>query len=340
MLSRTCGGRRLWQGLLSVGLLSSLVAAAAAADGRAAAQAPTAGFKAEVLGGLLTLRADGAPLAEVLRAIGRAGGFEVALRGTLAAPVSASFADRPLEDAIRGLVAGHSLVVRRDPAAAAAALTEILVIENPAVAGSDHATPDARPEPEVAPDDAAEAAAEDAAGELMDREAFRLANTGTPPPTREDILFELDDPDQSARVAAVPKVGALAPRAAVNVLAGVLAAEEDPLVRSRAVAALTRLDAPGARGLLRARALDDDDPGLRMQALNALAASSRDRSVNVLAQALRQDPEPRVRAAAIRALGRLGGDWSRRILERAARDLDPATSLAAEQALAAWPEAE
>ena len=66
-----------------------------------------------------------------------------------------------------------------------------------------------------------------------------------PPPTREDILIELDDPDQAKRVAAVPKVGALQPGAAVDVLAGVFAAEDDPLVRSRAVAALTRLDAPG-----------------------------------------------------------------------------------------------
>ena len=74
------------------------------------------------------------------------------------------------------------------------------------------------------------------------------------------------------------------------------------------------------------------------QALNTLARSEGERAINVLAQALRQDPEPKVRINAIRALGRLGGDWARRSLERAARDLDPAISLAAEQALAAWPE--
>jgi hypothetical protein len=329
MLSRTRNGRRLWQGLLAVGLLSSLVSAAAA-DGPAAAPAPAAGIEAEVTGGLLTLHAEGAPLADVLRAIGEAGAFEVALRGAFAMPVRESFADRPLEDAIRGLVAGHSLVVRRDPAADAAALTEILVIENPAVAGSDHATPDARPE--VAPDDAAETAQEDAAEELMDRAAFRLANQGVPPPTREDLLFDLDEPEPAARVAAVPKVGALPPREAIDVISHVFANDDDPVVRSRAVAALTRLDGPGARGLLRERALADDDPGLRMQALNALASSRGERAVNVIAQALHQDPEPAVRAAAVRALGRLG-DWAQRYLEGAARDPDPAVSQAAAEAL-------
>jgi hypothetical protein len=41
---------------------------------------------------------------------------------------------------------------------------------------------------------------------------------------------------------------------------------------------------------------------------------------------------------AIRALGRVGGDSARHALERATRDVDPEISLAAEQALAAWPE--
>jgi HEAT repeat protein len=109
-------------------------------------------------------------------------------------------------------------------------------------------------------------------------------------------------------------------------------------VRSRAVAALTRLDGPTARGLLRERALADDDPTLRMQALNALASSRAERAVNVVAQALRQDPEPKVRLTAIHALGRVGGDLARRYLERAVLDLDREISFAAEQALASWPQ--
>jgi hypothetical protein len=334
MLSRTYGGRRLWQGLLSVGLLSSLISAAAAEVDRRppAAPAPPAGIEAEVTDGRLTLRADGAPLADVLRAIGAVGDLKVVLRGGFRAPVRESFADRLLEDALRELLAGHSVVLRHDhpaPAVGAAALAEIRVIENPALAASEAAAAD---EPASK---AADAAADDAGEEPVDREAFRLANLGVAPPTREGILFELEDPDQAARVAAVPKIGSLRPRAALDILAGVFAEEDDPLVRSRAVAALTRLGGPGARGLLRARALADADAELRMQALNALATSSGERSINVLAQALRDDPEPQVREAAVSALGRVGGDWARRYLERAARDPDPAISRTAEQALAA-----
>jgi HEAT repeat protein len=68
-----------------------------------------------------------------------------------------------------------------------------------------------------------------------------------------------------------------------------------------------------------------------------LANTESDRAINVLAQALRDDAEAEVRLGAIRALGRVGGKWARRDLRRAARDWDPAISLAAEEALTASP---
>ena len=81
-----------------------------------------------------------------------------------------------------------------------------------------------------------------------------------------------------------------APRSASS--SGVFAEEDDPLVRSRAVAALTRLDGPGARGLLRERALADEDAELRMQALNALARLER----RPVGQRARAGPAPGPRA--------------------------------------------
>jgi hypothetical protein len=343
MLARSHSGRRLWQGCLSAGFFLALIASASAQDRSLLPETPeTAGIEVELAHDRLTLRADGAPLAEVLRAIGVAGGFEVMLRGAFTAPVRAAFVDRPLEAALRRLVEGHSVVLLRgdpDPASGTVALAEIRVIENPALAAADDPAPDAPSGAgaAVVPEDATDESAKDDADEPPpDREALRLANLGMPPPTRDDVLLELGDPDQAARVAAVPKVGSLRPREAIGILAGVLAEEDDPQVRSRAVAALTRLEGTGSRALLRERALGDDDPGLRVQALNALATTAGDRSINVLGQALRQDPEPKVRMTAIRALGRVGGDWARRSLERATRDVDPEISLAAEQALAAW----
>jgi HEAT repeats len=339
MGSLTRAAHRLRQGCLSAGLFLGLIAAAAAAEERrdpAARDPSAAGVEAVVTSGRLTLQAEGAPLAEVLRAIGAAGAFEVVLRGAFATPVSEAFADRPLEDAIRDLAEGHSMVVRHgdpDPESGATELAEIRVMENPDLAASEDATVK-----EPAQDGADADLEDDADHPLTAREAFRLAHRGVPPPTREDILIELGDPDQAKRVAAVPKVGSLRPGAATDVLAGVFAAEDDPLVRSRAVAALTRLGGPGARMLLRERALGDDDPELRIQALNALATSSGERSVNVLGQSLAQDLDPEVRKAAISALQRVGGEWARRPLERAVRDPDPRIRTAAEQALEARPE--
>ena len=335
-----CGPRNrcrpLWQGLPSVGFVFGLVSSVTAADDRASLKDPPApAVEVEVTDDLLTLHADGVPLAEVLRAIGEAGSFGVVLRGEFAMPVRQSFIDRPLEDSVWRLVEGHSVIVVHEApdASGTAGLAEIRVIENPALAALEDAASD-----DPAGDDA-EAADGDATDDPpLDRAAFRLAKLGVPPPTREDILLELGDFDQAARVAAVPKVGSLRPREALAILSDIFAQDDDPLVRSRAVAALTRLEGSGARGLLRDWALGDEDAGLRMQALTALAASRGERAVNVIGQALRQDPEPEVRMSAIRALGRVGGDWGRRYVERAAMDPDPEISLAAEQALAAWPE--
>ena len=89
-----------------------------------------------------------------------------------------------------------------DAASGAAGLAEVRVIENPArtaVAAARSPEP-GQDDGEVAQDDAVD-------HPPMDRETFRLANLGVPPPSREEIRFDLADPDHAARVAAVPKVG-------------------------------------------------------------------------------------------------------------------------------------
>jgi hypothetical protein len=204
-----------------------LISAAAAEDQRSAEAespaAPSLGIEVEVTDGLLTLRADGEPVADVLRAVGVAGAFEVVLRGAFAMPVREWFADRPLEDAIRRLLEGHSVVFLRNdraPASAAAGLAQVRAIENSARTAAEDANRD----------DAGLLSANDDATEKaqLGREAFRLANRGVPPPTGDDILFELGEPDQAARVTAIPKVGSLQPREAVAILSGVFAEDEDP----------------------------------------------------------------------------------------------------------------
>jgi HEAT repeats len=328
-VSSTSDLPRRWRCCLLGALLAAWVSDAAAQD-RAASPSPEdrpGTAIVEVTDGLLTLRADGAPLGEVLRAIGAAGAFEVVLRGGFATPVRTSFADRPLDDAIRELVTGHSVVIAYAAPSpeSGAALARIRVIENPSAAGAGSAQPSvAEARPGDADDDAGSGA------------SLCEDRRGAPPASGGDLLFVVGEPCPAVRATA-PKAGSPASRAAIETASRAFA-NGDATARSRAVSVLTRLEGPAARRLLRERALADDHAGLRTQALNTLARSEGERAINVLAQALRQDPEAKVRINAIRALGRLGGDRARRTLERAARDLDPAIGAAAERALAVWPE--
>ncbi len=77
----------------------------------AKAETPTALIGVQVREGLLTVDARGAPLADILRAIGEKAGFSVIIRGDLSTPVTRSLSDIPLENAIRRLVGENSWVM-------------------------------------------------------------------------------------------------------------------------------------------------------------------------------------------------------------------------------------
>jgi HEAT repeats len=308
-----------WRAGLAVALAAALAGGAAADPApEENAAAGRAALEVDVTDGLLSLEAT-APLAEVLRAIGAAGGFRVVVKGVLAEPVAASFTDQPLEDAIRELVGRRSLVVVRDPSSDPAALAEIKVFGDPVAAAVEEETP-AQPAEDAAPDGVSSAIVAHAA------------------PTKDDVLWALDDPERDARVAALPRTRGLPPGEAVEVLSGVLTNEADALVRSRAIAALTRINDGEATALLKAWVRDERDAEIRMQALNALAATVGERATTTFGRALRTDPEPEVRATAIEVLARVGGPWARGYVERTARDLANPVYPAAVEALAAWPE--
>jgi hypothetical protein len=314
---------------LALGLGSGQVAVALADEVPGAA----AGVAVRIDDGRLTLQPHGAPLAEVLRAIGEAGGFEVILRGSLAEPVNEELADLPLEDAIRTLVGAHGLMVLRAAPSTDQTLGDIAEIRVRA-RGDASAQDLARSEPvQAAPQE--DVVRQEEIDPAERQEAYRRAVRDYVPPTREQLTLALSAPATEDRIVAVPKVGMLPAGEAVKVLEDALSDDQDALVRSRAVAALTRLKGPAAGRLLRQRAIEDADADLRAQAINAIATSRGERSVNVLARAIRQDPDPEIRRVAVRALGRIEGDLARRHLERATREGDPEISRAAEQALAA-----
>jgi hypothetical protein len=167
----------------------------------------------------LTLRAERVPLAEVLRAIGAAGAFEVVLRGELAELVTQSFTNQPLEGAIRQLVGAHFLVVHHDRPAdqAGTSLAEIRATASRTQASIDTAGTEldlARPNP----------VPEAEAADPIDRqEVYRQAMLDYAPPTKDGLLLELDEMQEATRVAAVPKVGALPPSEAIEVITHVFA---------------------------------------------------------------------------------------------------------------------
>ncbi len=295
-----------------------------------AQEAPT--IEVRVEDGRLSLRAEAAALADVLDAIGEAAGFAVVIRGDLADPVDRVSEAEPIEDVLQDLARGHSMIVKRAPGSGA--LAEILVIANPAQSRAAAAAPAA------AADDVAEQAGGRAGGDpVSERAAFRQAHLGMPAPTEDDLRLALAADDQAERVAAIPKVGSLDPGDALGILEDVLAEDEDPLVRSRAVAALTRFDGDAAGSLLQAAVLGDADTDIRIQAINALAASPEaPRRTTALARAMRDDPEPDVQRSALLALQRVGGDWARAYLERTAPRLDPELRMLAERALRTWPQ--
>ncbi len=241
---------------------------------------PTVSVEVDIEFQLLTLQAENARLDELLYTIAEAGSFKVELDGDFSTLINHSMVDEPLEGAIGHLIGSHHLTIYHRQVASEperTTIAEIHVVE--------------RTEEPLNYDDGSEGSLSDRAAEQniteradepIDRASFREAHFGRTPANREDVLVDLDDPEQAVRAAAVPKVGTLLPRDALKILAQLFTSESDSLVRSRAVAALAKLDHPRVRSLLRDLALQDDDSSLRAQAIHAIAAKEGDRSVTIL----------------------------------------------------------
>jgi hypothetical protein len=74
------------------------------------------GVSVAVAASRVTLSAQDAPLAEVLTAIGREAGITVVLKGDITNQVTETVVDAPLDDVVRRLTRGHSVVLVYDPA--------------------------------------------------------------------------------------------------------------------------------------------------------------------------------------------------------------------------------
>jgi HEAT repeat protein len=84
---------------------------------QAAQKTPSPRFDVHLSAGRLSLRSDGAPLGEVIEAIGHRAQLKITLRGTVDTPLTEEFKDIPLDDAFRRLSRWHSIVLIYDSSA-------------------------------------------------------------------------------------------------------------------------------------------------------------------------------------------------------------------------------
>jgi HEAT repeats len=117
-----------------------VVAAAIPMDPHSAAGPRETAFEVRVTSGLLSLRASGAQLADVLMAVGRQANLKIVLRGAIDSLVTDEFANMPLDKAVRRLTRWHSVVLvyggPRDEAADAK-LAEVWVTSAPSGRAAD-----------------------------------------------------------------------------------------------------------------------------------------------------------------------------------------------------------
>jgi HEAT repeat protein len=241
--------------LLSLGLL--FVTATGAAAGSVPA-APGAGPVTEVRvdNGRLSVRLQDAPLGDLLRIIGQQAGLTVTLRGDFSRPVTLSFENVPMEEAIRRLVRGDSVAFSYADAAnpRQAALSGVWVLG---------ATPGGEPQVVV------EAAPPTSPSEVAAGAPSPDATDGSAP-VPGGSNADRTKRAASDRIRAIQDLARTEGVAAASALHDALRHENEARVRLAAVGALASMRTEEARAGLESAA-KDPDPRIRQVVELALA---------------------------------------------------------------------
>src|SRR5262249_44370491 len=120
--------RLMYVSTLLISLALTLYGGSLCAQG--AEPTPPVPLDVKIERGTLTVNVHNAPLAQVLRVIGERAGIQVTVRGDVSGPVTQSFAGVPLDDGIKRLTQGYSLVLIHAAAgkSKAARLTRVWVL--------------------------------------------------------------------------------------------------------------------------------------------------------------------------------------------------------------------
>jgi hypothetical protein len=202
---------------------------------------------------LLTVRILAAPLSDVLRAIAARTKVTIKLRGDLTTPVTAIFAQVPLDEGLKRLARGHSVCLFYGAAGptGAGSLREAWVIASQHRSGGPP-------------------------GSDPNRRAAWLAQVQALSARRDATAFHAlarlvaRDDDPTIRAQAALALGGFAALDAGPVLIEALANDPHPHVRRMAARALGLLRTEDARRALE-RASTDVDPGVRREAARAVS---------------------------------------------------------------------
>jgi hypothetical protein len=280
-----------------------------------------------VTNGQLTVGVRNAPLALVLSIIGERAGVEVTLRGDLSAGVTEAFAGLPLEEGIRRLARGHSVVISYgaptgEPGSARLAAFRVIAAASAVGRSGEPAVPGgAKPSSEAS----ASSPGAKAPGASEPADQGRTSGVA-------------GGPSLDVRVVEIQRVAdeaGLGSEIALGRLIDMASSETESGLREQAVAALGRLASPSVEPVLVA-ALGDVDVDVRLRAVRELRRFGSDSAVQSIAEVSLGDADPHVRLAAVTALTSLPGDSMRRGLARASSDPDEIVREAAIRGLAWW----
>jgi HEAT repeat protein len=230
-------------------LVASVASAAPESPRTTGATLNARGAEVIVQSGWLSVRVHQTRLEEVLKAVAREAGLEIALYGAFDAPVTETFANLPLDEGIRRLCRGHSIVMVYDGPAGGepgSALSKVGVLSSSS-------------DPRVA----------DRAIQDVQRNAGH-AEAGAPLPRPPDLTLalRLGPPDSRTKI-----IDALVAEQGVDAVVRILreAATRDPdfQIRRSATEALGSMVGPDALEAIRA-ALNDRSATVRSAANLAL----------------------------------------------------------------------
>ena len=242
-----------------VGLV--VVVAAAIPMGRHSAAGPREpAFEVHVTSGLLSLRASGAQLADVLMAVGRQAHLKIVLPGAIDSLVTDEFVNMPLDEAVRRLTRWHSVVlVYGGPheAAADAMLAEVWVTSAPSGRAADDNNSGAR-------SDGFKGSTGVQAGPANIRREHEP--NSRPPELTMALRFGPSDSRTQIIDALVRDRGKYA---AIGILRDAATRDPNPRIRRGAIQVLASLNSPEAVEAVQAT-LHDEHPGVRGEAETAL----------------------------------------------------------------------